>query len=77
MITGVSKVNKKGQLVIPMGIRRSMNIQPGTKFQWVVNDSGKILLSMATGDLMALKGRIKSNGSSISLQDMDDALMPE
>lgn len=74
MIRGESTVSEKGQLVIPREIRQALDVQRGDKLAWVVGDDGIIRVSVAKGDLMALKGRIKSGGRSVSVEEMDEAV---
>jgi AbrB family looped-hinge helix DNA binding protein len=74
MIRGESTVSEKGQLVIPREIRHALDVQRGDKLAWVVEDDGTIRVTIAKGDLMALKGRIKSGGRSVSIEEMDDAI---
>lgn len=73
MIRGESTVSEKGRLVIPREIRLALDVQRGDKLAWVVGDDGIIQVSVAKGDLMALKGRIKSGGRTVSVEEMDEA----
>lgn len=74
MIRGESTVSEKGQLVIPRAIRQALDVQRGDKLTWMVSDDGTIRVSVAKGDLMARKGRIKSAGRSVSIEEMDEAV---
>ena len=74
MIKGESTVSEKGQLVIPRDIRQALGVQRGDKVAWVMDDDGSIRVTLAKGDLMALKGRIKSGGRTVSIEEMDAAI---
>ncbi|HET8850310.1 MAG TPA: AbrB/MazE/SpoVT family DNA-binding domain-containing protein [Marinobacter sp.] len=74
MIKGESTVSEKGQLVIPREIRQALDVQRGDKLAWVMEDDGTLRVTVAKGDLMALKGRIKSGGRSVSIEEMDEAV---
>lgn len=74
MIKGESRVSEKGQLVIPREIRQALDVQRGDKLAWVMGDDGTLRVTVAKGDLMALKGRIKSGGRSVSIEEMDEAV---
>jgi|AntDeeMetagen681_2_1112603.scaffolds.fasta_scaffold00007_96 AbrB family looped-hinge helix DNA binding protein len=74
IIRGESTVSEKGQLVIPKDIRQALDVQRGDKLTWVMEDDGTIRVTVARGDLMALKGSIKSAGRSISTEEMDEAV---
>lgn len=74
IIRGESTVSEKGQLVIPKDIRQALDVQRGDKLTWVMEDDGTIRVTVARGDLMALKGSIKSAGRSVSTEEMDEAV---
>ena len=74
MIKGESTVSAKGRLVIPREIRQALDVQRGDKLAWVMGDDGTLQVTVAKGDLMALKGRIKSAGRSVSIEEMDEAV---
>lgn len=74
MIKGESTVSEKGQLVIPREIRQALDVKRGDKLAWVLEDSGEIRVRLAKGDLLALKGSIKSGGRSVSIEEMDEAV---
>lgn len=74
MIKGESTVSEKGQLVIPREIRQALDVQRGDKLAWIIGDDGTLRVTVAKGDLMALKGRIKSDGRSVSIEEMDEAV---
>jgi len=74
IIRGESTVSEKGRLVIPKDIRQALDVQRGDKLTWVMEDDGTIRVTVARGDLMALKGSIKSAGRSISTEEMDEAV---
>ncbi|MEX1670577.1 AbrB/MazE/SpoVT family DNA-binding domain-containing protein [Zhongshania guokunii] len=74
MIKGESTVSEKGQLVIPREIRQALDVQRGDKLAWVMGDDGVLRVTVAKGDLMALKGRIKSGGRTVSVEKMDEAI---
>ncbi|BES70040.1 hypothetical protein RE428_10580 [Marinobacter nanhaiticus D15-8W] len=74
MIKGESTVSEKGQLVIPKEIRQALDVQRGDKLSWVMNDDGTIRVTLAKGDLLTLRGRTKSGGKSVSVEEMDEAI---
>lgn len=74
MIKGESTVSEKGQLVIPREIRQALDVQRGDKLSWLMGDDGTLRVTVAKGDLMALKGLIKSGGRSVSIEEMDEAV---
>jgi AbrB family looped-hinge helix DNA binding protein len=74
VIKGESTVSEKGQLVIPREIRQALDVQRGDKLAWVMGDDGILRVTVAKGDLMALRGKIRSGGRSVSVEEMDEAV---
>lgn len=59
------KVGPKGQVVIPKVMRRALNVHPGSRVIFRLED-GRLLLERAETDTVALFERIASKGRSIS-----------
>lgn len=74
LITGISTVSEKGQLVIPREVRQALDVRRGDRLEWTVDENGELKVSLAKTDLMALKGRIPSRGKSVSVEDMEQAI---
>ncbi len=81
-MSALTKLSSKGQLTIPKGIQDKLDIAPGTEFYLTVED-GKLLATPkrasipATKRLMDFAGILGKppNGLSLSLEDIDDAIM--
>jgi AbrB family looped-hinge helix DNA binding protein len=74
LITGVSTVSEKGQLVIPREVRQVLDVKRGDRLSWSVEENGEIRVALAKTELMSLKGRIPSHGKSVSIEDMEQAI---
>ena len=81
-MSALSKLSSKGQLTIPKGIQEKLDIAPGAEFYLTVED-GKLLATPkrasipATRRLMDFAGILGKppNGLSLSLEDIDEAIM--
>ena len=72
-----SIVTEKGQITIPVAVRRARGIKPGDRIDFQLDDNQKITLrlrkSLELDDIVGMLGK-PPNGRSLSLEDMDDAI---
>jgi antitoxin PrlF len=67
-----STLTSKGQTVIPKAIRDRLGLQPGDKIDFVVQDSGDVLIRPAILDVRGLKGLLhRPNLSPVTVQEMN------
>jgi len=70
-----STLTSKGQTVIPKAIRDRLGLHPGDTLDFVVQDSGDVLIRPATDDVRRLKGLLHRPGRApVSLEDMEKAI---
>lgn len=62
----------KGQVTIPVAIRRKLGIEPGTPVRFVERD-GMVVLEKVNADISSLFGMLKSP-RPVSLEEMDQAI---
>ncbi|MFA7487490.1 MAG: AbrB/MazE/SpoVT family DNA-binding domain-containing protein [Lysobacteraceae bacterium] len=62
----------KGQVTIPVAIRRKLGIEPGTPVRFVERD-GVVVLEKVETDISSLFGILKAT-HPMSLEDMDKAI---
>jgi len=68
-------LTSKGQMVIPKIIRDRLGLHPGDTLDFVVQDSGDVLIRPATDDVRRLKGLLHRPGRApVSLEDMEKAI---
>lgn len=68
-------LTSKGQTVIPKAIRDQLGLQPGDTLDFIVQESGDVLIRPATEDVRQLKGLLKRAGRApVSLEDMARAI---
>jgi len=67
----VSTVTVKGQTTIPKKIRKYLKLQPGDKIDFIVEESGKVVLEPATLDVKELEGILHKPGmKAVSGEEM-------
>jgi AbrB family looped-hinge helix DNA binding protein len=68
-------LTSKGQTVIPKAIRDHLGLKPGDSLDFVVQDSGEVLIRPATEDIRRLKGLLHRPGRlPVSVAEMNQAI---
>ncbi len=73
----IAKLTSKGQLTLPMSVRKRLNLQSGDKVQFIIDDEGRALLIPVKASLLALKGMVPKPKKKVTLADMDEAVEKE
>lgn len=69
-----STVTSKGQITIPVEVRRAMGLATGSKVSFVRAEDGTYALMAATRSVQALRGTVAAPDRQVTLEDMDDAI---
>ena len=68
-------LTSKGQLVIPKPIRDYLHLHPGDTLDFLVQESGDVLMRPAVEDVRSLKGVLHKRGRRpVSLEAMQQAI---
>lgn len=70
-----STVTSKGQITIPIDVRRALKLEAGSRVEFVELPSGAYELIPATRNIKELRGIVKYSGPPISIEDMNDAVL--
>jgi AbrB family looped-hinge helix DNA binding protein len=57
-----AKVTSKGQLTLPVRLRKALSIEPGDKVVFVEDEQGRIVLNARTRTLADLRGIVRVRG---------------
>ena len=68
-------LTSKGQVTIPKEVRERLNVDAGDRVEFVETDRGVFTLIAATRDVKALKGLIPKPAQSVSIEDMNRAIV--
>jgi antitoxin PrlF len=69
-----STMTTKGQTTVPKEIRKQLNLKPGDKVLWYLED-GRIVLRAKNRSIRELAGMLRRPGQRpISLEEMDEAM---
>jgi AbrB family looped-hinge helix DNA binding protein len=58
---GIIKVSSKGQITLPVGLRKRFNIQPGTCLRFIEEDHDFRMIP-ASGGISSLRGKVAAKG---------------
>ncbi len=67
-------MTSKGQITIPIAVRRKLRLKAGSKVDFVENQAGELVLKPRTGDIRDLYGIVKYDGPPLSIEDINDAI---
>ena len=69
-----TKVTAKGQITIPIEVRKELNLKPGDQIFFVKDPNGRYVLFPKNGSIKRLKGMFGKFPRTVSLEEMDDAI---
>lgn len=73
-LMAMGKVTSKGQVTIPVEVRRALGLSTGSRVEFVPTDTGSYELVPRTGTIRALKGAIGAPAKAVTLAEMEEAV---
>jgi antitoxin PrlF len=70
----VATLTSKGQLTLPIELRNKMNLQAGSKVEFVEVSDGDWRIQAQSGNITSLRGILDYKGPTVSLDEMDGAI---
>lgn len=70
----LATMTSKGQITIPKPARDALQLRPGDRVEFVLDDDGRLFLLSATRPLASLKGLLPKPARAVSLEEMDAAI---
>jgi AbrB family looped-hinge helix DNA binding protein len=67
-------VTSKGQITIPLEVRKKLGIKPGDRIRFVEGENGEYILRPKTGSIMDLKGFAKWTGKPVTIEEMNETI---
>lgn len=67
-------LTSKGQITLPKKLRDLMHLRTGDKLEFVVDESGNVLVIPITSPVTRLKGMVPPPQKALSLEDMEEAI---
>lgn len=69
-----STMTSKGQTTIPKDIRKRLNLQPGDRLDFIVEENGRVVVLPASVDASELAGILKPPTKPVSVAEMNQAI---
>jgi AbrB family looped-hinge helix DNA binding protein len=67
-------LTSKGQITIPKPIRAVLELEPGDRVAFRVDEEGRVILEAETVDLMSLYGALKPTVQGVTVEEMGHAV---
>ena len=69
-----STMTTKGQVTIPLDVRRRLGLDAGDRIEFVEIEDGMFAIKPAIGDVRSLKGLLRKPSKPVSVADMNAAV---
>ncbi|OQW65366.1 MAG: AbrB family transcriptional regulator [Nitrospira sp. ST-bin5] len=69
-----STMTSKGQTTIPKDIRKRLNLHPGDRLDFIIEDDGRVVVHPASVDASELTGMLKAPTKPVSVAEMNQAI---
>lgn len=70
----MATVTSKGQITIPVDVRRKLGLTTGSRVEFVLTANDSYELVAATGSIRALKGSVPAPADPVTVAEMDTAI---
>ena len=67
-------VTSKGQITIPLEVRKKLGIKPGDRVRFIEGEKGEFILKPKAGSIMDLKGFARWTGKPVSIKEMNETI---
>ena len=69
-----TKITTKGQITVPKLVREALAVQPGDRISFVIREDGTVTVEAESVDLESLRGAIRSGGTHVTVEQMNEAI---
>ena len=70
----MSTMTSKGQTTIPKDIRKRLNLHPGDRLDFIIEEDGRVVVLPASVDASELTGMLKAPTKLVSVAEMNQAI---
>lgn len=67
-------VTSKGQVTIPVDVRKALSISTGDRLEFISLEPGKVMIVAATRSITDLKGRFGRPRKPVTIEEMNEAI---
>lgn len=69
-----SRLNSKGQITVPKALRVRLNLKPGDRVLFIVEDDGAVRLRAAKKDISSLKGILPPPKRKATIEEIQESI---
>ena len=70
----MSTLTSKGQTTIPKDVRKRLNLHPGDRLEFVIDEDGRVLVLPASVDASELAGMLKRPAKPVTVTELNHAI---
>lgn len=70
----LATMTSKGQVTIPKQARNALELNPGDRLEFILDDDGRLFVLPVTRYVKTLKGMLPKPDQPVALEAMDDAI---
>ena len=67
-------VTSKGQITIPLEVRKKLGIKPGDRVRFIESEKGEFILKPKTGSIMDMEGCVRWTGKPVTIEEMNETI---
>jgi AbrB family looped-hinge helix DNA binding protein len=67
-------VTSKGQITIPLEVRKKLGIKPGDRVRFIEGENGEYILKPKTSSIMDMEGCVHWTGKPVSIKEMNETI---
>jgi antitoxin PrlF len=69
-----ARMTSKGQITVPRDVRLKLNLKPGDRVLFIVEDDGAVRMRAANKDISSLVGILPRPKRAATLEEIDEAI---
>jgi AbrB family looped-hinge helix DNA binding protein len=69
-----ARVTSKGQITIPVEVRRALGLETGSEIYFIEGDKGEYIVRPSTGSIWDLRGCVPRLDHVVTLEEMDEGI---
>jgi antitoxin PrlF len=73
-VMATATVTTKGQITIPVAVRNALNLDAGSRVEFIETASGEYKIVPINKSVQVLKGVLKKRGQPVTVDEMNEAV---
>ena len=69
-----SKITSKGQITLPKKIRNALDLHPGNRVEFILNNEGQVHMIPVKTSIKELKGMVPAPDKPVTIREMQEAI---